>query len=151
MGHLTFHIVCLLILASAFHVIYGNFMDKLAQKKLCVDDECSLPISLVKAEEDYTAPDCRFINFKKGQTIYVYSKLVKEKGAGEFWSGSAYNEQQADEVLLYGYFPSNIVNEQHVFQKAEKELLTTVRVTYLFSFIGYDEAHSVKALILLVY
>lgn len=27
-------------------------------------------------------------NIKKGQLIYVYSKLVKEKGAGEFWAGS---------------------------------------------------------------
>lgn len=45
-------------------------------------------ISLAKAQEDYNAPDCRFINIKKGQQIYVYSKLVKENGAGEFWAGS---------------------------------------------------------------
>lgn len=45
-------------------------------------------ISLVRAEEDYNAPDCRFINIKKGQLIYVYSKLVKEKESGEFWAGS---------------------------------------------------------------
>lgn len=45
-------------------------------------------ISLARAEEDYNAPDCRFINIKKGQLIYVYSKLVKEKDSGEFWAGS---------------------------------------------------------------
>lgn len=45
-------------------------------------------ISLARAQEDYNAPDCRFINVKKGQQIYVYSKLVKENEAGEFWAGS---------------------------------------------------------------
>ena len=45
-------------------------------------------ISLARAQEDYNAPDCRFINVKKGQWIYVYSKLVKENEAGEFWAGS---------------------------------------------------------------
>lgn len=45
-------------------------------------------ISLARAQEDYSAPDCRFINVKKGQQIYIYSKLVKENEAGEFWAGS---------------------------------------------------------------
>ena len=45
-------------------------------------------ISLARAQEDYNAPDCRFVNVKKGQQIYVYSKLVKENEAGEFWAGS---------------------------------------------------------------
>lgn len=35
--------------------------------------------SLARAEEDYNASDCRFINIKKGQLIYVYSKLMDEK------------------------------------------------------------------------
>lgn len=45
-------------------------------------------ISLARAEEDYNASDCRFVNIKKGQLIYVYSKLVKEKDFEEFWAGS---------------------------------------------------------------
>lgn len=45
-------------------------------------------LSLARAEDDYNAPDCRFINIKKGQLVYIYAKLVKEKGAGEFWAGS---------------------------------------------------------------
>lgn len=39
--------------------------------------------SLAKAEEDYNASDCGFINIKKGQLIYVYSKLMNEKDSGE--------------------------------------------------------------------
>lgn len=43
---------------------------------------------MATALEDFIAPDCRFINIKKGQMVYVYSKLVPEEGAGVFWSGS---------------------------------------------------------------
>lgn len=61
------------IYPSKIHLLFSFFTDT---------------ISLARAEDDYNAPDCRFINIKKGQLIYVYSKLVKEKGAGEFWAGS---------------------------------------------------------------
>lgn len=43
---------------------------------------------MATASDDFIAPDCRFINIKKGQMVYVYSKLVPEEGAGVFWSGS---------------------------------------------------------------
>lgn len=81
-------------------------------------------ISLARAQEDYNAPDCRFINVKKGQQIYVYSKLVTENGAGAFWAGSVYGDHQ-DEMGIVGYFPSNLVREQRVYQEATKEIPTT--------------------------
>ncbi|XP_042750862.1 otoraplin isoform X1 [Lagopus leucura] len=105
----------------------GIFMDKLASKKLCADDDCLYTISLVRAEEDYKAPDCRFINIKKGQLIYVYSKLVKEKESGEFWAGSVYGEEYEDHMGTVGYFPRSLVSEQHVYQEANKTVPTTVR------------------------
>lgn len=43
---------------------------------------------MATALDDFIAPDCRFINIKMGQMVYVYSKLVPEEGAGVFWSGS---------------------------------------------------------------
>lgn len=55
-------------------------------------------LSVASALDDFIAPDCRFINIKKGQMVYVYSKLVPEEGAGVFWSGSVcaycYNQLQ---------------------------------------------------------
>lgn len=45
-------------------------------------------LSMATAVGDFTAPDCRFINIKKGQMVYVYSKLIPEEGTGVFWSGS---------------------------------------------------------------
>ncbi|EDL95187.1 otoraplin (predicted) [Rattus norvegicus] len=103
---------------------HGMFMDKLSSKKLCADEECVYTISLARAQEDYNAPDCRFINVKKGQQIYVYSKLVTENGAGAFWAGSVYGDHQ-DEMGIVGYFPSNLVREQRVYQEATKEIPTT--------------------------
>ncbi|OBS69978.1 hypothetical protein A6R68_01479, partial [Neotoma lepida] len=114
---------------------HGVFMGKLSSKKLCADEDCVYTISLAKAQEDYNAPDCRFINVKKGQQIYVYSKLVKENGAGEFWAGSlsltaavldtqVYSDHE-DEMGIVGYFPSNLVKEQRVYQEATKEVPTT--------------------------
>ncbi|XP_059980495.1 otoraplin isoform X2 [Lagenorhynchus albirostris] len=112
----------------AICAVHGIFMDRLASRKLCADDECVYTISLARAQEDYSAPDCRFINVKKGQWIYVYSKLVKENEAGEFWAGSVYGDQPEDEMGTVGYFPSNLVQEQHVYQEATKEVPTTVSV-----------------------
>ncbi|XP_047707158.1 otoraplin [Prionailurus viverrinus] len=109
----------------AICAVHGIFMDRLASKKLCADDECVYTISLARAQEDFNAPDCRFINVKKGQQIYVYSKLVKENGAGEFWAGSVYGDGQEDEMGTVGYFPSSLVVEQHVYQEATKEVPTT--------------------------
>ncbi|NWW54100.1 OTOR protein, partial [Pedionomus torquatus] len=107
--------------------VTGIFMDKLASKKLYADDNCVYTISLARAEEDYNVPDCRFINIKKGQLTYVYSKLMKEKDSGEFWAGSVYGEQYEDHMGTVGYFPSSLVSEQHVYQEANKTVPTTVR------------------------
>ncbi|XP_053430284.1 otoraplin [Nycticebus coucang] len=104
--------------------VHGIFMDRLSSKKLCADDDCVYTISLARAQEDYNAPDCRFINVKQGQQIYVYSKLVKENEAGEFWAGSVYGADQ-DEMGTVGYFPSNLVKEQRVYKEATKEVPTT--------------------------
>ncbi|NWX91083.1 OTOR protein, partial [Nothoprocta pentlandii] len=119
--------IALLCLGLMDPPVTGIFMDKLASKKLCADDDCVYTISLARAEEDYNAPDCRFINIKKGQLIYVYSKLVKEKESGEFWAGSVYGEEYEDHMGTVGYFPSSLVSEQHVYQQANKTVPTTVR------------------------
>ncbi|NXI28914.1 OTOR protein, partial [Sterrhoptilus dennistouni] len=85
--------------------------------------------SLAKAEEDYNASDCRFINIKKGQLIYVYSKLMNEKDSGEICVASirVYGEQYEDHMGTVGYFPSSFVSEQHVYQEANKTVPTRVR------------------------
>ncbi|EGW06417.1 Ras-related protein Rab-4B [Cricetulus griseus] len=46
-------------------------MPKLADWKLCADEECSHPISMAVALQDYMAPDCRFLNIYRGQVVSV--------------------------------------------------------------------------------
>ncbi|XP_073195525.1 otoraplin isoform X2 [Lepidochelys kempii] len=118
-------VILFLCIGVTYPGVTGIFMDKLASKKLCADEECVYTISLARAEDDYNAPDCRFINIKKGQLIYVYSKLVKEREAGEFWAGSVYGEEYEDQMGTVGYFPSSLVSEQHVYQEANKTIPTT--------------------------
>lgn len=38
---------------------------------------------------DFKGPDCRFVNFKKGEAVYVYYKLIGE--STELWAGSVSN------------------------------------------------------------
>lgn len=35
---------------------------------------------------DFKGPDCRFVNFKKGEAVYVYYKLIGD--STELWAGS---------------------------------------------------------------
>ncbi|KAM3605685.1 uncharacterized protein V6R79_002904 [Siganus canaliculatus] len=93
----------------------GVFMDKLADNKICGDAECSYVLSMATALDDFIAPDCRFINIKKGQMVYVYSKLVPEEGAGVFWSGSVYSDRYVDQMGIIGYFPATVVKESQKF------------------------------------
>lgn len=39
-----------------------------------------------KATQDFKGPDCRFVNFKKGEAVYVYYKLIGK--STELWAGS---------------------------------------------------------------
>ncbi|XP_078086740.1 otoraplin-like [Mustelus asterias] len=104
----------------------ADFMDKLAERKVCADEECIYVMSIGRVVDDYNAPDCRFLNLKEGHLMYVYSKLVREGQGGEFWSGSIYSDHQfVDEMGTVGYFPSTMITEEHVFQNKTVELPTT--------------------------
>ncbi|XP_018595619.1 otoraplin-like [Scleropages formosus] len=100
-------------------------VDKLADAKLCADKECAYTISVARANEDFAAPDCRFINLKKGQMIYIYSKLLPKEGAGVFWSGSVYSDRYVDQMGVIGYFPRNLVTEIHVYNEDPIKVATT--------------------------
>ncbi|XP_017549527.1 otoraplin [Pygocentrus nattereri] len=120
---------CLIVLAVSFGLLHQAAhtvrMEKLADRKICADKYCSYVISVAEALEDYIASDCRFINLKKGQMIYVYSKLKPVEGAGVFWSGSVYGDRYMDQMGVIGYFPYNHVNETQIFEKKTIEMPTT--------------------------
>uniref|UniRef100_A0A8C2UKF8 MIA SH3 domain containing n=2 Tax=Chinchilla lanigera TaxID=34839 RepID=A0A8C2UKF8_CHILA len=100
----------------------GRLMPKLADRKLCADEECSYPISMAVALQDYVAPDCRFLTIHRGQIVYVFSKL---KGRGRlFWGGSVQGDYYGDLAARLGYFPSSIVREGQTLKPGKIDVKT---------------------------
>uniref|UniRef100_A0A8C6S7F4 MIA SH3 domain containing n=1 Tax=Neogobius melanostomus TaxID=47308 RepID=A0A8C6S7F4_9GOBI len=90
----------------------GREMPKLSAKKLCADAECSHPILIARAIQDYYPGDCRFIPIRQGQLVYVYA-MLKDSG-NLFWAGSAQDS-------YYGH----VVEETHALMPANTEVKTT--------------------------
>ncbi|KFP74567.1 Melanoma inhibitory activity protein 2, partial [Apaloderma vittatum] len=68
----------------------------------------------VLATTDYLGPDCRYLNFKIGEEIMVYSKLSRKNE--HLWTGSKGKD--------FGYFPRDAVKVEEVFITEEVEVLT---------------------------
>ncbi|XP_009981566.1 PREDICTED: melanoma inhibitory activity protein 2 [Tauraco erythrolophus] len=86
----------------------------LSEWKKCGDRECETAMSRVQATTDYLGPDCRYLNFKTGEEIMVYSKLSRKNE--NFWTGSKGKD--------FGYFPKDAVKVEEVFIAEEVEVLT---------------------------
>ncbi|KFP22429.1 cTAGE family member 5 [Egretta garzetta] len=86
----------------------------LSEWKKCGDRECETAMSRVQATADYTGPDCRYLNFKTGEEIMVYSKLSRKNE--NLWTGSKGKD--------FGYFPKDAVKVEEVFIAEEVEVLT---------------------------
>ncbi|KAM6274814.1 melanoma inhibitory activity protein 2-like [Porphyrio hochstetteri] len=71
-------------------------------------------MSRVQATTDYSGPDCRYLNFKTGEEIMVYSKLSRKNE--NLWTGSKGKD--------FGYFPKDAVKVEEVFIEDEVEVLT---------------------------
>ncbi|XP_016529377.1 melanoma-derived growth regulatory protein isoform X2 [Poecilia formosa] len=99
-------------------------MPKLSNKKLCADSECSHPILIARALQDYYPGDCRFIPIQQGQLVYVYA-MLKDRG-NLFWAGSVQNTYYGEQEARIGHFPSSVVEETHALMPATTEVKTTV-------------------------
>ncbi|KAL3052329.1 hypothetical protein OYC64_004972 [Pagothenia borchgrevinki] len=80
--------------------------------KRCADEECSMLLIRGKALKDFTGPDCRFLTFKKSETVYVYYKLSGKRPG--IWAGSVGSH--------FGYFPDNLITVNHVYTGKEYEV-----------------------------
>ncbi|XP_077351693.1 otoraplin-like [Festucalex cinctus] len=118
-------LMLMLCVGMLHHNSKAVLMEKLADNKICGDVECSFVLSMATALDDFIAPDCRFINIKKGQKVYVYSKLVPEEGGGVFWSGSVYSDRYVDQMGIIGYFPAPVVKETQTFREDTVQIPTT--------------------------
>uniref|UniRef100_UPI004038F70E transport and Golgi organization protein 1 homolog n=1 Tax=Callospermophilus lateralis TaxID=76772 RepID=UPI004038F70E len=82
--------------------------------KLCADDECSMLMYRGEALEDFRGPDCRFVNFQKGDPVYVYYKLAEV--SPELWARSVGH--------IFGYFPKDFIKVVREYTKEELQIST---------------------------
>ncbi|XP_018412001.1 PREDICTED: melanoma inhibitory activity protein 3 [Nanorana parkeri] len=82
--------------------------------KRCADPECSKLMCRGKAIADFTGPDCRFVNLKKDDLVYVYYKLTGR--SSELWAGSVNSG--------FGYFPKDLIDIQQGYTTDELEFPT---------------------------
>ncbi|KAK7151275.1 hypothetical protein R3I93_012270 [Phoxinus phoxinus] len=107
-----FYYVFTLVLCACFHT--SNADRRFSDLKRCADEECSMLLVRGKAAKDFIGPDCRFLSFKKGETIYVYYKLSGQRS--DMWAGSIGNH--------FGYFPKDYLNINHIYTEKELEVPT---------------------------
>ncbi|KAK2086673.1 hypothetical protein P7K49_036098 [Saguinus oedipus] len=67
-----------------------------------------------EALEDFTGPDCHFVNLTKGDPVYVYYKLARV--SPEVWAGIA--------GPVFGYFPKDLIQVVHEYTKEEIQVPT---------------------------
>ncbi|XP_067338781.1 transport and Golgi organization protein 1 homolog isoform X2 [Channa argus] len=96
-----------------FYFIAIAALDKrFSDFKRCTDPECSMLLCRGKAVKDFSGPDCRFLSFKKSETIYVYYKLSGRRA--DLWAGSVGNH--------FGYFPKDLLEVNHLYTDKELEV-----------------------------
>ncbi|XP_026857253.2 transport and Golgi organization protein 1 homolog isoform X2 [Electrophorus electricus] len=97
-----------------FHVCLSetSLDRRFSNLKRCADVECSMLLCRGKAARDFSGPDCRFLSFKKGETIYVYYKLSGQRS--DMWAGSVGS--------YFGYFPKDFLNINHIYTEEEIEV-----------------------------
>ncbi|KAM6915446.1 transport and Golgi organization protein 1 homolog [Xenentodon cancila] len=65
-----------------------------------------------KAVKDFSGPDCRFLSFKKSETVYVYYKLSGRRA--DLWAGTVGSN--------FGYFPKDLLAVSHYYSEKEHEI-----------------------------
>ncbi|XP_054894726.1 transport and Golgi organization protein 1 homolog isoform X2 [Poeciliopsis prolifica] len=123
--------VCLWILV--FMLFPGLNMGLLSDYKICGDPECESPMSRVQALKNHQGKDCRFLNFRRGDTIFVYHKLTGKRE--DLWAGSIDKQ--------FGYFPKDAVQEEEIFATMRKVLETQESDFFCMDESGYplDTSH----------
>ncbi|TNN58640.1 Melanoma inhibitory activity protein 2 [Liparis tanakae] len=115
-------------------VIVPHFsLGLLSDYKICGDSECESLMSRVQATRDHHGRDCRFLSFRRGETIFVYHKLAGKRG--DLWAGTIDKQ--------FGYFPKEAVREEQVYATAEKVVETQKSDFFCMDKFGYpiDSSH----------
>ncbi|XP_039384908.1 transport and Golgi organization protein 1 homolog isoform X3 [Mauremys reevesii] len=82
-----------------------------------------------KAKQDFKGPDCRFINLKEGEAVYVYYKLIGK--STELWAGSVGSE--------FGYFPKDLLEINYTYNTSDELELPTDETDFVCFDGGKDD------------
>ncbi|XP_050804357.1 transport and Golgi organization protein 1 homolog isoform X2 [Gopherus flavomarginatus] len=102
---------------------------RFAERKRCADPECSMLMYRGKAKQDFKGPDCRFINLKEGEAVYVYYKLIGK--STELWAGSVGSE--------FGYFPKDLLEINYTYTTSDELELPTDETDFVCFDGGKDD------------
>uniref|UniRef100_A0A3P8RUU1 SH3 domain-containing protein n=1 Tax=Amphiprion percula TaxID=161767 RepID=A0A3P8RUU1_AMPPE len=121
------------VIGAAFLILPRINEGLLSDYKICGDSECERMLSRVQAIKDYHGKDCRFLSFRKRDTIFVYHKLTGKRE--DLWAGSIDKQ--------FGYFPKDAVREEQVYATVEKVVETQESDFFCMDEFGYpiDSAH----------
>ncbi|XP_033967766.1 cTAGE family member 5 isoform X3 [Pseudochaenichthys georgianus] len=117
----------------AFVILPHLNLGMLSDYKICGDSECESLMSRVQAIRDHRGKDCRFLSFRRGDTIFVYHKLTGRRN--ELWAGSIDKQ--------FGYFPKDAVQEEQVYATKENIVETQDSDFFCMDEYGYpiDSSH----------
>uniref|UniRef100_A0A3Q1GP69 Transport and Golgi organization protein 1 homolog n=1 Tax=Acanthochromis polyacanthus TaxID=80966 RepID=A0A3Q1GP69_9TELE len=118
MAAIHFYRQGLLLLLLNF-ISTAAFEKRFSDFKRCADEECSMLLCRGKAVTDFSGPDCRFLSFKKSETIYVYYKLSGRRA--DIWAGSV-NRFAYLVGSHFGYFPKDLLAVNHLYTDKELEV-----------------------------
>ncbi|XP_036397605.1 melanoma inhibitory activity protein 2 isoform X2 [Megalops cyprinoides] len=95
-------------------VMSNPVLGVLSDYKICGDPECERLMSRVQATKDHKGPDCRFLNFRRGDVIFVYVKLTGKRD--DLWAGTIDKQ--------FGYFPKDAVELEEIYARKEVKIPT---------------------------
>ncbi|KAK1894302.1 Melanoma inhibitory activity protein 2 [Dissostichus eleginoides] len=117
----------------AFVILPHLNLGMLSDYKICGDSECESLMSRVQAIRDHRGKDCRFLSFRRGDTIFVYHKLTGRRN--KLWAGSIDKQ--------FGYFPKDAVQEEQVYATKDNIVETQESDFFCMDEYGYpiDSSH----------
>ncbi|XP_041668636.1 melanoma inhibitory activity protein 2 isoform X3 [Cheilinus undulatus] len=123
----------ILVMGIVFCVLPHYNTGLLSDYKICGDSECERPMSRVQAIMDHRGKDCRYLNFRRGDTIFVYHKLTGKRD--DLWAGTIDKQ--------FGYFPKDRVQEELLYATVENVVATQESDFFCTDEFGYlvDSTH----------
>ncbi|CAB3375504.1 Hypothetical predicted protein [Cloeon dipterum] len=91
---------------------------RISDLRLCVDENCSVPVSIARSVLSYNSDDARILSFKPSDKIVIYSKSAGSKP--DLW-GAEINGKR-------GYVPKDLIREQKILNSNLKFTVPTEQV-----------------------